>query len=312
MKTARFETLVTMIIAASSIGARGISCGPCPPRPPRVVSWTPPPDLEGGLADAYIASHCGAICGQPAESCARVPRERDAGDSVEVECAFPPGSGQCVGGRRPEALAEAAFSDEVTTTAGWLGRVAHLEAAAILAFRDLRRDLRALGAPRRLLRAASRARRDEVRHARVMGALARRHGANVPPPRAEAGALPTLEQLATRNAVEGCVRESYGAVVARWQAMNASDREVRSAMARIAHEEAAHAALSFAIDAWARPRLTREARARVDGARAEAARALVAVAERGAVPRSAALGLPDPPVAARLARGLLEVMHLAA
>lgn len=312
MKTARFETMVTMIIAASAVGARGIACGPCnPPDETSTVSWPPPPELDAGVSDTEITQRCAEICGSDVESCAY--GSQTSAEGIEVNCNFGPDMNACTAGRRPEALDEAAFTDDPGTVAGWLGRMAYLEGAAILAFRDLRRDLRAHGAPRRLLRTASRSRRDEVRHARTMAALCRRHGARVPAARSDESAIPTLEQLATLNAVEGCVRESYGAVVARLQAMTAADREVRSAMARIAHEEAKHAALSFAIDGWARARLTPQARARVDAARTEAARALVeAAAQEVPAPLRAALGLPAPDVAVRLAREMIKEMRLAA
>jgi hypothetical protein len=61
-----------------------------------------------------------------------------------------------------------------------LAEAAWLEAASVDAFRVLRLELRAHSAPRRLLRAASRAARDERRHARAAGALARRFDVTVP------------------------------------------------------------------------------------------------------------------------------------
>jgi hypothetical protein len=56
--------------------------------------------------------------------------------------------------------------------------------------------------------------------------------------------------LALDNAVEGCVRESFGALVAQFQAEHATDDEVRRAMARIADDETRHAELSWALHAW--------------------------------------------------------------
>lgn len=82
--------------------------------------------------------------------------------------------------------------------------------------------------------------------------------------------MPTLEELARANAVEGCVRETWGAAVATWQAQAAADPAIRAVMARIAPDETKHATLSRAIDRWAMRRLDAAARARVAAARADA------------------------------------------
>ena len=50
-----------------------------------------------------------------------------------------------------------------------------------------------------------------------------------------------LEAIAIENAVEGCVRESFGALLATWQAKTAGDARVRAAMKRIARDETRHA-----------------------------------------------------------------------
>jgi hypothetical protein len=225
-----------------------------------------------------------------------------------ITCTQP---GACGAGRRPEGLATPTFANSGDTPAGWLARAAFLEAASVDAFRLLRRDLRALGAPRRLQRAASRAARDERRHARQMRSFARRHGASVPAPAVHTDERPSLEALAVHNAAEGCVRETFGALLAQWQAGAAGDRALGAALSRIARDEARHAALAWAIDAWARRRLTRAARARVDGAREEAARALVAEASL-ACPEAliTTLGLPEGPRAEQLAAGLARALRL--
>jgi len=161
--------------------------------------------------------------------------------------------------------------------------VAHLEAASVVAFRILGAELTALGAPSSLVRAAARSMREEASHARVTRRLARLHGAVAPRVRMRRrdrhrdrggpGDRRSLEALAAENAVEGCVRETYGALVATWQAAHARDPEIAKAMDRIAKDETRHAALAWAIARWAEARLDRKARARV------AARARAAVAD---------------------------------
>jgi hypothetical protein len=182
--------------------------------------------------------------------------------------------------------------------------MARLEAASIAAFRHLRRELVAHRAPRRLVRAAERAARDEVRHARITGGLARRHGSEPIAPRVESVAVRSLEAVAIENAVEGCVREAFGALVASWQARAASDPVIRAAMTRIARDETRHAALAFAVDAWARARLGAEARARVEHARSTAINEVSTGAQEPPVLLRAPLGLPTGVQTRALAEGL--------
>ena len=70
--------------------------------------------------------------------------------------------------------------------------------------------------------------------------------------------------IALENAVEGCVREGYAAIVAALQARRAPAPAFRTTMAAIADDEAAHAQLAWDVDAWLRPHLRRMARF-VDG-----------------------------------------------
>ena len=78
----------------------------------------------------------------------------------------------------------------------------------------------------------------------------------------------------------------------------------------VAPDELRHAELSWAIDAWARGRLSSDARARVEAARREAWLALERDAEAshltGAVARTS--GLPSAQVARRLVRELAQAM----
>jgi len=98
-----------------------------------------------------------------------------------------------------------------------------------------------------------------------------------------------LESIARENAVEGLVREAYGARVAIDPAIGADEQR--------------HAALAADVHAWVRPRLPYAARLRVDEAR-DLARAQL-VAECAIEPDRAlraVLGLPDATRAVELAR----------
>src|SRR5581483_682033 len=113
---------------------------------------------------------------------------------------------------------------------------------------------------------AREAARDERRHARTMTALARRRGATVPRVRATRRRSRALFDIALENAVEGCVREAYGALFAVWQSEHATDPRVRSAMRSIARDEATHAELAYDVHAWAREILQPDERTRLDRA----------------------------------------------
>jgi len=229
-----------------------------------------------------------------------------AGDVVEERSEVAEyGDPNCAIGRRPLGLA----SNGRTGCEDALGRhfavAAHLEAASVDAFLRLRDELALHGADDALKGTAVLSALEEVRHAQVTAQLAARFGATVETPRVEARPLRALVDVALDNAVEGCVRETYGALVAHHQAQHAQDAQVREAMARIAEDETRHAELSWDIAAWADGRLTAEERARVYAAQ----RAAVAkLREELSAPVDPALvqvaGMPD----ATSAVAMLDVM----
>ena len=110
----------------------------------------------------------------------------------------------------------------------------------------------------------------------MLGALARREGGEVGPSEAAPLRERSIEEQATENAVEGCVFETFGALLAQWQATHAVDLGVRASLARLARDETRHAALAWTMAAWLEARLTPEARLRVREARARARRELLA------------------------------------
>lgn len=213
-----------------------------------------------------------------------------------------------VEGRRPAGLIapEPAAGNALGVM---FAHMAHLEAASVPAFVSLGRELRAHNAPSTLIAAARRAARDEVRHHRTMTAHARRHG--VEPPSVEVIAHPvrSLEEIAIENAVEGCVREAYGALVAHFQAEHASDEAVRATMTSIAADETRHAELAFAVDDWIAARLDDTGRARVAAAKQRAVEELRAEL-RADVPSDLVrvAGLPPPVVARALADGATRAL----
>lgn len=215
------------------------------------------------------------------------------------------GSPGCAIGRRPAGLRPV----EGVACADALGRhfaaAAHLEAASINAFLRLREELELHGADVALRDAALKSAMDEVLHTDVSARLARRFGAT--PRRPEVEELPprSLFAVALDNAVEGCVRETFGALVAHHQALHARDAEVRGAMVRIAEDETRHAELSWAIDRWAREQLSADECAALREAQREA---VAALREEMAAPLEDSLvteaGMPSPEVAASLVETL--------
>lgn len=157
------------------------------------------------------------------------------------------------------------------------------------------------------------ARADEIRHARTMTRLARKHGGDPRPPRIGRRCLRSLGAIARENAVEGCVRETYGALVAGWQAEHAQRLDVRRAMKRIYADETAHAELAWDVHAWITTKLSADERALVDAAMRRAF-AELADAARTALPDAwvVELGLPRPPQARRLVRDLVASLGVVA
>jgi hypothetical protein len=172
----------------------------------------------------------------------------------------------CGVGRRPEGFTH----DDVAACASPIGEyftiIAELEAASVRAFERLEQELRIHGAPDELASRARRAARDEVRHADVMGAFARAWGGTVKAPAKVSTTLRPLDEVLLENAVEGCVRETFGALTATLQAERASDPRVRGAMRRIAADETEHAALAWSVARWADAALDAEMRARIASA----------------------------------------------
>ena len=207
-------------------------------------------------AAALDLTQCTAACGRPALTCELVASTGPSLLKCHPDCT----------GRRPDGLAQirSAGCDELGR---YFTEVAHLESASVVAFRAIGRQLGVFGAPASLRRAARRAARDEIAHARITRKLAERFGGRYVPPQITAKPAPSLETVASENAMEGCVRETFGALLATYQAERATDPQVRRTMRRIARDETRHAALAWRIANWAEKRLDNAARERIRAAR---------------------------------------------
>lgn len=207
-----------------------------------------------------------------------------------------------VAGRRPEGLCADDSGHGTDVVGAHFAAMATLEAASVIAFRRLHRQLASHGAPQELLERVRTAARDEVRHARATRTLAKKFGAAPRAPRIDAlKEEPTLFAIALENAREGCVRETYGALVAHLQIERAGDEDVRACMRAIADEETAHAALAWDVAAWLESQLGDDARALLASERRDA---VATLARELAAPVDARLqqasGIPDADEALRM------------
>ncbi len=211
----------------------------------------------------------------------------------------------CIG-RRPVGLeADASPSCDAGPVGDFFANVARLEESAVWAFDVMIEELERLEAPPSLLVAAREARADEVRHTRSMGALAARFGAAARRPTVEAAPERSLFEIALDNAVEGCVRETFGALVGAHQALSARDAEIGAVMREVAEDEIRHAELSWALAGWLEPQLTDEERSRIEEAKRDAVMMLRAQASEEVAPELVALaGLPDAETAVRMVEQL--------
>jgi len=183
---------------------------------------------------------------------------------------------------------------------------AELEAAAVVAFERMVFELEAHGAPPTLVERARESADDERVHARLMKKLAKKHGAE-PTPRAASHEWPTrsLAEIALENAVEGCARETMGALLALHQAEHAPDRDLRRAMRAIAPDEVRHAELSWQLASWIEPRLSEDDRARVEAAR----NATFAELARTELPFWRESGMPEPHRMRSMAQSLAATLR---
>lgn len=216
-------------------------------------------------------------------------------------------------GRRPDTLLAPRANAAANELGGYFSTAAWLEAASVFAFERLTRELTRLAAPHTLIQAALRSTLEEISHARMMQAFALQFGGARTAPELSRGHTRSMLAIALENATEGCVRESYGALLACHQALAARDASLRAVMQQIAQDELRHAQLAWQIAAWLEPQLPQAERERVQLARraayAQLSRELTSTLSP---PARQLLGLPDPSVAASLLAQLAAALQLSA
>lgn len=237
-----------------------LGCGAPSTLPPEVLDGGFSDDCQRFCQDAVPSAGSGGGIWLCSLIAAPTPQE------IVVRCNVP-----CpVDGRRPAGFQDPPMPADLDVTQRFLATSTVLEAVSVVAFEHLARELAHHGAPDALRLRALRAAEDERRHTLAMQHLARGAGVEPALPMHDPGPVRALFALAHENAVEGCVRELFGALVARWQSVHADAPEVRVALRRIAADEARHAGLAWDVAAWVEPRLSHDERAHLALARAAA------------------------------------------
>ncbi len=154
-------------------------------------------------------------------------------------------------GRRPLEHTEAGDEDCVDIVGRNLAAMAYLEASSVIAFEQLAAWLQGRRAPAELVERCLAAAEDERHHARWLTQLATERGANVPVPMNSIIANePSVLEVALHNAVEGCVHESFAALMAGMRAKRAGELQLRHVFARLSEDETRHGQLAWDLHDW--------------------------------------------------------------
>ena len=207
-----------------------------------------------------------------------LPEDFESWSNVE-----PVGTIQCAGtaeemclGRRPIGYIEPNGNGSDLGT--HFAQVAQLEAASVLAFVELAKQLKGFKAPNHLVRRCLMAADDEVRHARAFMNLAKGFGSTIQPINCEAVPSDMLS-VALHNAVEGCVFETWAALTAHHQAARCEIPALKKLYAMVAADETRHGQLSWDMHAWFMTQLSASEQAQVRAAQRDAFSRLLSMAE---------------------------------
>lgn len=302
------------------VEVRGFDLTVSPERACELAAGAPP--CFGAFCEPSKAD-CAKACGDPAVNACTLPSsfladfkiaQRDGrlvcppASEMTLHCAVNERHGTktngCpVEGRRPSRLA-ARPAESDGSLGAYFAECEWLEAASITAFEDLASDLEQLGAHHALVEACRAAARDEARHATTMGTLRARFGGDETPVVLGSRASRSLLDVAIENAVEGTIRETFGAAVALWRAAHAADSAVQRALRAIAEDECRHAALAREVESFLSEQLDANERALVARSRRDAIASLAAEVGRSTQVVSRVAGVPT----RREARALLDVL----
>ncbi len=209
----------------------------------------------------------------------------------------------CLGGRRPIGHIDGPLTEPGLPA--FIAQSAHLEAASVLAFRELAQRLQRWGAPAALVERCRTAATEEAVHAELLGDLADEAGANVESVIHREVSV-DLACAALDNAVEGCVLEAWSAVVCAVVARRADTPTLRRVYARLAADETSHAQLAWDLHTWFLSQVSPEQRVSILAAQQRAIADLPACVHAQHRSAPASLGLPGARAAAQFAAGLMS------
>lgn len=264
------------------------------------------------VSDGFnVLTTSGTACGEGTHKDEHVVHVSSTGEITVTETVVvEEGDPGCTIGRRPEGLLASGASRQTRTVGTFFAQAAHLEAASVFAFERLERELRTHRAPRSFVRDARRARNDEIRHARMTRRIAKKNGASPVNVQVEPVPNRSFFEFVKENAIEGCIRETFGALVATRQAQQATDQQIQRAMVVIAADETRHASLAWRVANWAETKLSAEEKAELRALqRAEVQRMARSLAQEDtAIP---AAGFPGRDESLRLLSGFAQAIGLA-
>jgi len=140
--------------------------------------------------------------------------------------------------------------------------------------------------------------------------IARKNGASPAPARVRRPADRSWLEFVKENAIEGCIRDTFGALVATYQAEHAADDQIKRAMGVIAQDETTLEALGWRIAQWAEEKLSAEERAEVRALQQAELRRMACSLAKEEAPIAAA-GLPGRNESLRLLSGFSKAVGLA-
>jgi len=217
----------------------------------------------------------------------------------------------CVGRRHVSwKLKPASVAAQASSAALWYARAAANEAGSVRSFRALAGELRDSSIGRRFAKRLRNAARDEISHARLMREEARRRGAEPLKHDFRAHSGRSLLEISVENAREGCVEETWAALVAHVQARRASTVQAKRLFAQIAQDETRHAELAWDLHLELKNQLGEDERATLNAALNQSIEQLAASTTDSFLHLPHELGLPNPDMERALRTKLADALRL--
>ena len=201
------------------------------------------------------------------------------------------------------------YAAQSGTLGSYYAGCATMEAVSIRAFLELAAQLTRWNAPAALVTGCRSAAMDELRHTRIFIELARKEG-YAPFPAAQKKTRQDIYSVALHNAVEGCVNETWAALIAHYQALHADSATLRIVYAQIADDETRHGQLAWDLHDWFMTQLAQDEREAIRRAQAAAITRLADCTPEPAW-QPTGVGLPTVEMTAQLAAGFKRALAAA-